>query len=365
MLGLFLLLPVLVLYASGLPDATPLQIGLAMGAFPLVQALLQIPFGLLSDRFGRRGIITLGLVFYAVGSVMGGLATGITALIAARLVQGAGAISGPVSALLADLTRPEIRTRAMALIGISIGGSFVISLVVAPPLQAVIGVRGIFWIMAALAVICLLLLHAAVPRAESESIEVRRPRPRFSAALTPELMPYYIGVFVLNLMLTSTFVGVPHALSGVLNIPLAAHWKTYLWVFMASVPLTVPLVLRSEKAGQSNRVTAVAIALMAASLFVLVVCHQNYLGLGLSMVVFFAGFNFLEARIPARLSQSAPAEVRGAALGMFATAQNLGSYAGSQIAPVLYASRWGLSGVFAVGGAMALVWLVALRVRRL
>lgn len=364
MLGLFLLLPVLYLYSKGLPNVTAVEIGLAMGAFPLVQAVLQIPLGLLSDRFGRRGVITVGLVFYGVGSVLGAMSTGITGLIVARAVQGVGAISGPVSALLADLTRAEIRTRAMALIGISIGGSFVVSLVVAPPLESVIGVRGIFWVMAALAAVCIVLLHGRVPHANPAAAPAARSRPRFAGALSRDLLPYYLGVFVLNLMLTSTFVSVPQALSGVLGIPLAEHWKTYLWVFLASVPLTVPLVLVSERAGQAWNVTALAVALMAAALFGLVYTHHHYLGLGLSMVVFFAGFNFLEARIPARLSQSAPPEVRGAALGMFATAQNLGSYAGSQIAPVLYASHWGLAGVFGVGGAMALVWLLSLRLRR-
>jgi MFS family permease len=363
MLGLFLLLPVLALYTSGLPGATPLRIGLAMGAYGLTQALLQIPFGLLSDRYGRRRVITAGLVLYAAGSVIGGLSSGIEGVILARMVQGAGAISGPVSALLADLTRPQIRTRAMALIGISIGGSFVISLIAAPPLESLIGVRGIFWAMAVLAILCLLLLHTAVPSPDTASgaAASQAARPRFAQALTPALIPYYVGVFVLNVMLTSAFVGVPHALADGLGIPLAEHWKTYLWVFLGSVPLTVPLVIASERSGSPTAVMRLGVALIGTALAALTVTHHGYWGLSLTLLLFFAAFNYLEARVPARLSQSAPAELRGAALGIFATAQFLGAFAGGQFAPLLYASHFGLPAVFAGAALLALPWLFAIR----
>ncbi len=363
MLGLFLLLPVLALYTTGLAGATPAKIGLAMGAYGLTQAILQIPFGLLSDRYGRRGVITVGLVLYAAGSVIGGFATGIEGIILARMVQGAGAISGPVSALLADLTRPEIRTRAMALIGISIGGSFVVSLVAAPPLEAAIGVRGIFWAMAVLATLCLLLLHTVVPKAAADALQVRRSvaRPPFAMAFTRTLVPYYVGMFVLNFMLTSAFVGVPHALADGLGIPLAQHWKTYLWVFLGSVPLTVPLVLASERSGSPVAVMRLGVVLIGLALAALVVTHHGYWGLAATMVVFFAAFNYLEARVPARLSQSAPAELRGAALGVFATAQFLGAFAGGLAAPLLYASPWGLPAVFGGAALLALPWLFAIR----
>jgi len=361
MLGLFLLLPVLALYTNGLPGATPLKIGLAMGAYGLTQAILQIPFGLLSERYGRRGVITVGLVLYAVGSVIGGVSTGIEGVILARMVQGAGAISGPVSALLADLTRPEIRTRAMALIGISIGGSFVVSLVAAPPLESIIGVRGIFWAMAVLAVLCLVLLHTAVPTVERPSGATPVAPPRFSAAFTRTLVPYYVGVFVLNVMLTSTFVGVPHALADGLGIPLAQHWKTYLWVFLGSVPLTVPLVFASERSGSPVAVMRLGVAIIGLALAALTVTHHSYWSLALTVLVFFAAFNYLEARVPARLSQSAPPELRGAALGIFATAQFLGAFAGGQFAPLLYASPWGLPAVFGGAALLAVPWLLAIR----
>jgi MFS family permease len=363
MLGLFLLLPVLVLYTSGLPGATPLKIGAAMGAYSFTQACLQIPFGRWSDRYGRRGVITVGLLLYVAGSVIGGLSTGIDGIILARMVQGAGAISGPVSALLADLTRAEVRTRAMALIGVSIGGSFVVSLVAAPPLEAVIGVRGIFWAMAALAVLCLVLLHTTVPRAEGETatLPAAQTPPQFVDAFTSTLVPYYVGMFVLNAMLSGAFVGVPHALADALGIPLAQHWKTYLWVFLCSVPLTVPLVLASERGPSPVAVLRWGVALIGGALGALVLTHHSYWGLSLTLVVFFAAFNYLEARLPARLSQSAPPQIRGVALGIFATAQFIGSYVGGQAAPLLYASSHGLAAVFGGAALLTIPWLLAIR----
>jgi len=180
-------------------------------------------------------------------------------------------------------------------------------------------------------------------------------------AFTRTLVPYYVGMFVLNFMLTSAFVGVPHALADGLGIPLAQHWKTYLWVFLGSVPLTVPLVLASERSGSPVAVMRLGVVLIGLALAALVVTHHGYWGLAATMVVFFAAFNYLEARVPARLSQSAPAELRGAALGVFATAQFLGAFAGGLAAPLLYASPWGLSAVFGGAALLALPWLFAIR----
>ncbi len=354
MLGLFLLLPVLALYAGSLPAATAGLVGLAMGAYGLVQACLQVPFGIASDRFGRRPVIAVGLVLYAAGSVIGGLATGIWGVILARLVQGAGAVSGPVTALLADLTRSAVRTRAMAVIGISIGGSFVISLVAAPPLEALIGVPGLFWAMAALAVLCIVLLYTAVPRPPAAPIAKARG-PGLAAALTTQLLPYHFGVFVLNFVLTAAFVGVPHALRDVLGIGLQEHWKTYLWVFLASVPPTIPFVLFTERSKSPWRVLRLGVLLLALSLLALAFAHRGYWTLCASLVGFFAAFNYLEARLPARLSQVAPAAIRGAALSVFAVAQTLGAGAGGFAASVLR-GQLGLSGLFIGAAAVAASW---------
>ena len=357
MLGLFLLLPVLALYAGGLAGSTPLLVGLAMGAYGLTQACLQIPFGSISDRLGRRPVIAAGLALYALGSVGGALATGIWGVILGRMVQGAGAVSGPVTALLADLTRVEIRTRAMALIGISIGASFVVSLVAAPVLEPLIGVPGIFWILASLAGLCVVLLYAVVPPAPAPTAS----RSGFGRALTPKLAPYYFGIFALNVVLTATFLGVPHALRDALGIDIHAHWKTYLVVFIASVPPTIPLVLLTERSSRPQEVMRFGIALLMLSLGWLAFSYTSRGALNVALVAFFAAFNYLEARLPARLTQVADPAVRGAALGVFATAQFLGSFVGGVAAGALYGSPLGLVGVFGGASLVALAWLLLAR----
>jgi MFS family permease len=366
MLGLFLLLPVMALYAGGLPGATPWLAGLAVGAYGLTQAVLQIPFGAASDRYGRRPIITLGLVLYGLGSVFGALAGGIWAVIAARMVQGAGAVTGPISALLADLTRTEVRTRAMALIGISIGLSFVVSLVGAPLLQAVVGVRGIFWVMAGLAVLALLLLWFVVPSGEAEHPHATGAADVDAAAGTAgawarELWPYYAGMFVLQFTLTAAFVGVPHALRDTLGIAVRDHWQTYLGVFFASIVGTVALVLWSERSGRPGRVVRVGMAGLVLSLGALAFAYPGYWGLCAALTLYFTAFNFLEARLPAGLSQAAGPKTRGAALGVFATAQFLGAFAGGVTGGALNGSPMGLVGVFGGASLVALAWLLTFR----
>jgi MFS family permease len=363
MLGLFLLLPVLALYARGLPGATPFLLGLAFGAYAITQACLQIPFGTLSDRFGRRPVILVGLLLYVAGSVIGALATTMGGLIAAGLVQGAGAISGPVTALLADLTRSEIRTRAMALIGISIGGSFVLSLVAAPILEPLIGVPGIFWILAGLASLCIVVLYGVVP--EPPALPARQAAAsRLRDALTAELLPYYLGMFALNFVLRATFFGVPLALTDSLHIGVHDHWKTYLGVFAASLPPTVGLVLLTERIQRPGEVLRIAVALLALSLGALAFAYPSPVGLWAALVVFFTAFNYLEARLPARLSQVAPPALRGAALGAFATFQFVGAAAGGIAAGPLNGSRLGLVGVFGASSLVALAWLVFARPQR-
>ena len=361
MLGLFLLLPVLALYARALPGATPLLVGLAMGAYGLTQAVLQIPFGVVSDRLGRRPVIAVGLLLYAAGSIAGAVATGIWGVVAARMVQGSGAVSGPVTALLADLTRAPVRTRAMALIGVSIGGSFVVSLVAAPLLEPGIGVPGIFWIMAGLAFAAILLLYTVVPTPGRPAADPSASAPGFGAALSVPLAHYYVGIFVLNFVLSATFYAVPITLRDVLGIGVQDHWKTYLGVFALSVPLTVPLVLYTERVPVPARILRLGIALLMVSLGSLVFAHRSYWGLCAAMAAFFAAFNYLEARLPARLSQAAAAGVRGAALGIFATAQFLGAFVGSMAAGLLYGSPMSLVGVFGGASLVTLAWLLLVR----
>ncbi|MFO1408205.1 MAG: MFS transporter [Steroidobacteraceae bacterium] len=356
MLGMFLMLPVLALYARTLPDYTPVMLGLAMGAYGLTQALLQIPFGRWSDRLGRKPLITIGLGFYALGSLIGMFAHSVALIFVARSVQGAGAVSASVTALLADLTRTEVRTRAMAFVGISIGLSFVVALILGPALDAAIGVSGIFGVMLAMAMAGLALLHFAVPDEPRRSgAEAPQLGAMWSIATRPSLVPLYGGVFALHFVMTATFIAVPQVLAGDLHLPMATHWKVYLGVFVASLAGTVPLILVTERARRRTTVFVAAVLLTALSQAMLGLAHAGYAWVIGSLTLFFAALNYLEARLPALLTQSAPGADRGAALGIFATAQFLGAFGGGALGGVLL-GRYGLSGVFWGGAVVALLW---------
>lgn len=357
MLGLFLLLPVLALHARELPDYTPALLGLAMGAYGLTQALLQIPFGRWSDRFGRKPVIVVGLALFAAGSLLGALAQSVVMLAVARCVQGAGAVSAAVSALLADLTRPEVRTRAMAVIGASIGMSFVLALVLAPLLDAAIGVSGIFILMLVMALGGLALLGFAVPAepARSGGAESRSLAGLFELARRPTLLPLYAGVFALHFIMTATFLSVPLALVTELGIASAGHWKVYLGVFLASLAGTIPLILATERSGRVRALFVLAVLAVAVAQASLGIDHAHRWAVLSSLALFFAGFNYLEARLPALLTVAAPGHERGAALGIFATAQFLGAFLGGALGGLLL-GRFGLAGVFWGSAVVALGW---------
>ena len=355
LLGLFLLLPVLALYAGGLPGGTPVLAGLAVGAYGLTQALLQIPLGAWSDRRGRKPVIVVGLVLHVAGSALGALATTAGALVAARIVQGLGAVSGPVTAFLADLTRPEVRTRAMFVIGLSIGASFVTSLVAGPLLASAIGVAGVFWLIGALGVVALGLVVFALP--PDPPPRSRAQRGDWRDAMTRPLAPYYAGVFVLHLSLTAAFIAVPHVLRDLHGIQPARHWVVYLGVFAASVALTVPLVLWSERNRRGGRAAFVGGTLLAAALASLVVAQSRFGALLATLALYFGAFNFLEARLPAALTEAAGEGTRGAALGVFATSQFAGAFTGGILGGVLLGSPWQSTGIFAAAAAVVAAWL--------
>jgi MFS family permease len=355
LLGLFLLLPVLALYAGSMPGGTPLLAGLAVGAYGLTQAILQIPFGVWSDRIGRKPVIVVGLVLHVAGSVLGALAGTAAALVAARVVQGLGAVSGPVTAFLADLTRTEVRTRAMFVVGMSIGVSFVLSLVAGPLLAAAIGVSGVFLVIGALGILALLLVVLVLPP-ERPAAE-RTVRAGWRPALTRALLPHYAGIFMLHLTLTSAFIAVPHVLRDRHGIAASHQWLVYLGVFAASVLLTGPLVVWSERNRGTSRAMLIGGAGLAAALAALVWAQSNFDALLGALVLYFGAFNFLEARLPAALTETAGEATRGAALGVFATCQFAGAFAGGLLGGALLGSPWQNSGIFAVAAAAVLAWL--------
>jgi len=355
LLGLFLLLPVLALYAGSLPGATPFLAGLAVGAYGLTQALLQIPFGVWSDRVGRKPLIVVGLVLHVAGSALGAAAGSAGALVAARIVQGLGAVSGPVTAFLADLTRIEVRTRAMFAIGMSIGVSFVISLVAGPLLAASIQVSGVFIVIGGLGVLALLLVLFALP--PERPARERSARAGWRPALTRALLPHYSGIFMLHLTLTSAFIAVPHVLRDGHRIAESRHWLVYLGVFAASVLLTVPLVVWSERNRRPGRAMFVGGLGLAGALAALVWAQANLDALLAMLVVYFGAFNFLEARLPAALTETAGEASRGAALGIFATCQFAGAFAGGLLGGSLLGRPSGLTFIFAAAALVVAAWL--------
>lgn len=355
LLGLFLLLPVLALHAGSLAGGTPLLAGLAVGAYGLTQAVMQIPFGAWSDRIGRKPLIVVGLLLHVAGSALGAISQTAAALVVARVVQGLGAVSGPVTAFLADLTRPESRTRAMFVIGMSIGATFVLSLVAGPLLAATIGVAGVFWLIGALGIVALGLVMFALP-AERPRAE-RAQRGHWRQALTRKLAPYYAGIFVLHLTLTAAFIAVPHVLRDLHGLDESRHWQVYLGVFAASVALTAPLVIWSERNRSPGRAALIGGAGLAFALAALVFVHGNFAALLGALVLYFGAFNFLEARLPAALTEAAGEAARGAALGLFATGQFAGAFAGGVMGGALLGSHWPFTGIFAVAAASVVAWL--------
>jgi MFS family permease len=358
MFGLFLMLPVLALYAHGMPDYSPELLGLAMGAYGLTQALLQIPFGRWSDRLGRKPVIVAGLLLFAAGSLLGAMADSLATLTLARALQGAGAVSAAVTALLADLTRPEVRTRSMAIIGISIGLSFVISLVFAPVLDATVGVPGIFIVMLLMALTGIGLIAFAVPAEPARIGSDAPPLSRlYELTVRPALLRLHVGMFAMHFMITATFLAVPSVLVDDLGLASAGHWKVYLAVFVASVAGMVPLVLATERTRRGPALLVLAIVLAAVSQVMLGGADGQFWVVMAALTLFFVAFNYLEARLPALLTLAAPGAERGAALGIFATAQFLGAFVGGALGGVLL-GHFGLPGVFWGAAAVAVLWAV-------
>ena len=359
MFGLFALLPVLSLHAATLAGQTPLLIGLAVGAYGLTQAGLQIPMGALSDRIGRMPVIVAGLGIFAIGSVVAALGDTIWAVICGRLLQGAGAISATLTALIADSTREQVRTRSMAVFGIGIGLSFLIALIVGPLLAAQFGVPALFWMGAALALVAAAMLRL-LPKDIERPVAVRRWDMR--SAFRPELLRLDFYVFLLHTILTASFVALPFLFANRLELALTSHWKVYVGALLVSLLITIPLILNDERKGKALTIS-IAVALLLGGELVLTFGSFSVLPVFLALALFFGGFNFLEAGLPARLSLLADGETRGASLGVFSSSQFLGAFAGGLIGGRFLASGRPAD-VFFVCALLAGIWLALQGFRR-
>jgi MFS family permease len=356
MLGLFLILPVFAEHAKHIPGGNDLAlVGLAMGAYGLTQAFCQIPFGMASDVLGRKRVIIVGLVLFALGSVVAALATDIWTVIGGRALQGAGAISAAVTALAADLTREQHRTKVMAMIGSSIGLVFAISLIGAPALYAVIGMSGIFWLTALLALGAIGLLTHVVPAAPP-----LLPGPRVplrEVLLDAQLMRLNFGIFSLHLVQMAMFVVVPGLLISTGDLPLDRHWQVYLGTMTLSLLPAIPAIIVAERHGRIKGVFIAAIVLLVLAEGGSYVGSGSFAVLVTMLALFFVAFNVLEASLPSIISRIAPARAKGAALGVYNTSQALGLFAGGAIGGLI-AKNSGAGGVFAAGALVALAWLL-------
>ncbi|HEX3937642.1 MAG TPA: MFS transporter [Xanthobacteraceae bacterium] len=359
LLGLFMVYPVFAAYAGGLAGASPYLIGEALGIYGLTQGLLQIPFGLLSDKIGRKIMIVLGLVLFAAGSAVAALSTSIDGMIIGRALQGGGAVGSVILALVADLTREDNRTKAMALVGITIGASFMIALVAGPILAQVIGVPGIFWLMVALAGLGIAIVQFVVPTPRQSRVHRDAeavPALIGSVLRNKELLRLDIGIFVLHAMLTASFLVVPGLLRGTLGIAVHDQWMVYLPVLIVSVAVMVPAIIVAEKYRRMKGVFIGAVAALLASQLMLGLGAGNLYVLLAALVVFFSAFNVMEASLPSLITKTAPAGAKGTATGLYSSLQFLGIFAGGIIGGFAH-QNGGDGAVFVLTTALALIWL--------
>ncbi|MET1078996.1 MAG: MFS transporter [Pseudomonas sp.] len=360
MLGMFMVLPVLATYGMDLAGATPTLIGVAIGAYGLTQACLQIGFGMLSDRIGRRPVIYVGLLIFAAGSVLAANADSIWGVIAGRVLQGAGAISAAVMALLSDLTREQHRTKAMAMIGMSIGLSFAVAMVAGPLLTRAFGLSGLFWATAGMALSGLGLVAWLVPQAEGplQHRESGVAREAFGTTLRhPELLRLDLGIFVLHAILMASFVVLPLALVERGGLPKEQHWWVYLTALLVSFFAMVPFIIYGEKKRQMKRVLLGAVTVLLLSELFFGLFGDSLRALVIGTLVFFTAFNLLEASLPSLISKVAPAGGKGTAMGVYSTSQFLGAALGGMLGGWLY-QHGGLASVFVGCAALCALWLV-------
>lgn len=359
MLGLFIILPVFALYAEALPGgADHTLVGVALGAYGLTQTVFQIPFGWLSDRWGRKPTIYLGLAILALGSVVAGLADSIWMVIVGRVIQGAGAVSAAVVALTADLTRESVRTKAMAIIGTTITLTFALSIIGGPLLSRWIGVPGIFLMTGALALVAIILVKLGLPDpAPRDPGQGRADQPSFLEVLVdPQLLRLNIGVFVLHAVLMVLWVVVPFELRTA-GLEAADHWKMYLPVMLGAILVMVPAIVVSERSGRQRATFIASIALLVAAELVFALAPPTLTTLFLALLAFFAAFNVLEATLPSIITRTAPPAVKGTAIGVYASVQFLGTFVGAIVGGWL-SEHHGPTAVFAFCVALSLFWLV-------
>lgn len=360
MLGLFMVLPVLMLSGASYTGSSPASLGFALGIYGLTQAIFQIPLGFLSDLWGRKQVIALGLFIFAVGSALAAYSDSITGLIIGRALQGSGAVASAIMALVADLTSDESRTKAMAAIGASIGISFALAIILGPILAGIGGIELIFAVTTVLALLGILILWLVVPNPTKATVaaQQRKVVPNMMLPLLKDvrLLRLNFGIFCLHCILMGVFVSIPYMISHILKLETGHHWWVYLGVLLGSFVVMIPLMIVAERKKKAAVLFLGSIVAMATSLLLLYTGSANALLFIFSLFVFFVAFNYLEASLPALISRAAPAETKGTALGIFSTSQFLGAFVGGSMGGWLF-QHHGSSAVFLTATALVSVWL--------
>jgi MFS family permease len=358
MLGLFMIFPIFSVYANNYTSVTPLLIGAAIGAYGLTQAFFQIPFGYLSDKYGRKPLLILGLIIFFIGSIVAATADDIFQVVIGRALQGAGAISAVLMAFLADYISENERPKANALVGVQIGAAIMLALLLGPVLDFQIGISGLFWTIAALSIVALLVVttlpHAKPKKQYTFSIE------NFKRILTPALLRLDFSVFALHLILTSAFIAIPIFLVENNILSIQDNWQIYLPVIILSFLGMVPMIIVATKYQKTKTIFLLAIFLLALSQILFYQTALNYATFFIILTLFFTAFNALEALLPSLIAKTASSDKRGLAMGFYASSQFLGAFVGGIVGGWIYHTL-GLNSVFLFTTFIALIWwLIAL-----
>lgn len=358
MAGLFMLLPVFALYSRTLEGITPQLAGVAMGIHGVSQVLLQVPFGMLSDRFGRKPIVVAGALIFVAGSLLGYVADDVYTMMVARFLQGAGAISSVMMALLADLTSDDNRTQAMAMVGGAIGVSFALALVVGPIIAGIGGLKAVLGATVVSGILAVVLVIFLVPAPGQRKVQREHGTvvsELWSVALHPSLVPLNVGVMILHATMMACFIALPSVMARKLDIPSDQHGYWYLPALLVSFVFVIPVVVIAEKKRQMKSVFLAATLVLSLSLFVMMHAGDGKIWLVAGLLGYFWAFNLLEATLPSWVSKVAPAGSRGTAMGVYASAQFLGVFVGGVVAGYFMAHR-GQEAVFLLMAGLGLVW---------
>ncbi|WP_412521932.1 MFS transporter [Shewanella algae] len=358
MMGLFMIMPVFALYGQDLKGFSPLWVGIAIGAYGLTQAILQIPMGILSDRIGRKPVILAGLLVFALGSVLAAMSDSIYGVVAGRALQGMGAIAAAVLALAADLTRDEQRTKVMAIIGMCIGFSFALSLLVGPVVAQHLGLSGLFALTAGLALLGMLIVQLLVPNPVAHAPKgdtMAEPGKLKNMLKDPQLFRLDAGIFILHLVLTAVFVALPLDLVDA-GLAKEKHWMLYFPAFVGAFFLMVPLIIIGVKRNNTKGMFQLALLIMLAALLAMALFSHSLWVLAVAIVAFFTGFNYLEASLPSLIAKFCPVGAKGSAMGVYSTSQFLGAFCGGLLGGGAY-QIMGAAGVFTVAVVLLIIWL--------